>query len=320
MMQLLLVGVGAGAASALLFASVASGSLLSILLFYLAPLPIIIAAIGWSHWAALVAALSAALGLAAGFGSPLFLAAFLVGIGLPAWWLGYLTLLARPAADGSAEWYPAGRLVLWCAAIAAAMVILVIPTFGSDEETFRAGLRTAFERMLTEPRRTPATPLDADSPEAQRTIEFLVAAMPLAAAAVATMTNSLNLYLAGRIVRVSGNLKRPWPDLAAMRFPPRAHMAFAAAIVLSFMPGLVGTVGGIVTAALVLAYAILGFAVLHAITRPLGGRTFILVGAYFALAFFWPTIILATLFGIADAIFDFRNRNAGPGQPPARTE
>jgi hypothetical protein len=320
MMQLLLVGVGAGAASALLFASVASGSLLSILLFYLAPLPIIIAAIGWSHWAALVAALTAALGLAAGFGSPLFLAAFLIGIGLPAWWLGYLTLLARPLEDGSVEWYPAGRLVLWCAAIAAAMVILVIPTFGTDEDSFRAGLRSAFERMLTEPGRAPATPLDASSPETQRTIDFLVAAMPLAAAAVATITNTLNLYLAARIVKVSGRLTRPWPDLAAIRFPPRAHAVFGVAILLSFMPGLVGTVGGIVTSALVLAYAVLGFAVLHTITRSMGGRGFILWGAYFALAFFWPTIILATLLGLADAIFDFRNRAAGPGQPPARTE
>ncbi len=62
MMQIVLVGLGAGAASALLFASVASGSPLSILLFYLAPLPILIAAIGWSHWAALIAALAAALG------------------------------------------------------------------------------------------------------------------------------------------------------------------------------------------------------------------------------------------------------------------
>ena len=47
MMQVVLIGLGAGAAAALLFASVASGSLISILLFYLAPLPILIAALGW---------------------------------------------------------------------------------------------------------------------------------------------------------------------------------------------------------------------------------------------------------------------------------
>ena len=51
MMQVFLIGIGAGAATALLFASVASGSPLSVLLFYLAPLPILMAALGWSHWA-----------------------------------------------------------------------------------------------------------------------------------------------------------------------------------------------------------------------------------------------------------------------------
>ena len=55
MVQLILIGVSAGAAAGLLFASVASGSPLSVPLFYLAPLPILIAAIGWSHWAALIA-------------------------------------------------------------------------------------------------------------------------------------------------------------------------------------------------------------------------------------------------------------------------
>jgi hypothetical protein len=96
MVQLVLIGISAGAATALLFASVASGSLISVLLFYLAPLPILIAALGWSHWAALVAAMFASAALATIFG-PFLLLAFLFGIGLPAWWLGYLALLpVRP--------------------------------------------------------------------------------------------------------------------------------------------------------------------------------------------------------------------------------
>src|SRR4029079_6393056 len=56
MMNLVLICIGAGAADDVLFASVMSGALLSIPLFYLAPLPIMIAGLGWSHWAALIAA------------------------------------------------------------------------------------------------------------------------------------------------------------------------------------------------------------------------------------------------------------------------
>ena len=59
MIQIVLVGLGAGAAAALLFASVVSGSLAAVFLFYLAPLPIMIAALGWSHMAGLIAAASA---------------------------------------------------------------------------------------------------------------------------------------------------------------------------------------------------------------------------------------------------------------------
>src|SRR6476660_2306223 len=113
MMQVALIGVSAGAATALLFASVASGSALSVPLFYLAPLPILIAALGWSHWAALIAAVVASAGLAAMFGG-FFFVTFLVGVGLPSWVLGYLALLARPATAATAdglEWYPVGHLV-----------------------------------------------------------------------------------------------------------------------------------------------------------------------------------------------------------------
>jgi hypothetical protein len=319
MMQIVLVGLGAGAASALLFASVASGSPLSVLLFYLAPLPILIAAIGWSHWSALLAALAAALGLALVFQSLFFLFAFLIGVGLPAWWLGYLALLARPDPNGNVEWYPAGRLLLWCAAIAAGMVIIAIPNFGLDEEQFRSGLRRAFERVLREQGRGPSgSAIDVTSDGGKRLVDLLVTIMPLAAAVLATVTSSVNLYLAGRVVKVSGRLKRPWPDLSDLRFPLTAHLSFAGALALSFFPGLVGTLGGIVAAALIMAYAILGFSVLHAITRRVGGRSFILTGAYLAAMIIgWPLLVM-TLLGLADAIFDFRKR-AGAGHPPPTT-
>ena len=95
MMQIGLIGIGAGAAAALLFASVASGSWLSIILFYLAPLPVMIAGLGWSHWSALIAAFTGAVALALVFGG-YFLFAFLAGTGLPGAYVN-ITLDCKPS-------------------------------------------------------------------------------------------------------------------------------------------------------------------------------------------------------------------------------
>src|SRR5579859_5325919 len=150
MTHVLLIGLGAGAAAALLFASVTSGAILSIFLFYLAPLPIMIAALGWSHWAGLLAAAIGALLLGGAFGV-LFFGTFLATIGGPAWWLGYLALLGRPVANGGTaqvEWYPPGRLLLWAAVIGAALVAIALMTFGADEAAIREALKKAIDQVL----------------------------------------------------------------------------------------------------------------------------------------------------------------------------
>ena len=59
-----------------------------------------------------------------------------------------------------------------------------------------------------------------------------------------------------------------------------------------------------------MAYAILGFAVLHAITRGIDGRPFMLGGIYAAVIVFgWPMLVMSLL-GLADTAFDLRGRAA----------
>lgn len=321
MMQIALIGIGAGAAAALLFASVSSGSWLSVPLFYLAPLPIMIASLGWSHWAGLIAALTGSLTLGAVFSS-VFLLAFLAGAGIPAWWLGYLTMLARPAGNGSApalEWYPPGRLVVWAALFGALVVVIAIPNFGFDAESFRTGLSRALARLLhAETGAAPGAPLKMPGVEnPQRVLDFLVSTIPPAAAVLATVTNVINLWLAGRVVKFSGRLGRPWPDLSAMTFPRPVTAVLAVAMGLSFVGGLVGIVASVLTASLLVAYGVLGFAVLHAVTRHMDARAFLLGGIYAAvLVFGWPILALCLL-GLIDIAFDLRGRIGRRRGPPA---
>lgn len=311
MVQLGFVGLGAGAAAALLFASATSGSWLSIVLFYLAPLPIMIAGLGWSHLAAIVAAVTGAIAVGAVFGWVLFFA-FLAGAGIPAWWLSYLALLARPASPGiggapandSLEWYPPGRLVMWAAILAALVVVVAIPNFGTDAESFRAALTKALSRLFAANSDTPGTD------NSERLVAFLVATIPSAAAVLATITNVLNLWLAARIVNFSGLLKRPWPQLSAIAFPKMLLAAMALAMALSFAGGLLGIVAGVLSASLMMAYSLLGLAVVHAITRGIGSRPFLLGGIYASIFVFgWPILVLC-LIGIAEAALDLRARVA----------
>jgi hypothetical protein len=301
MVQIVLVGLAAGAAAALLFASVVSGSIVAIVLFYLAPLPILIAALGFSHLAGLLAALSATAAIA--ILSGVFIIAVPV-IAFGAWWLGYLALLARPSADGGGtglEWYPIGRLVLWAAVIGTLVVVAAIPNFGTDQESLQATLRKTYERILRDP----------------SVVDMLVVVVPLAAAVFSTITNLLNLWLAARVVKISGRLQRPWPDLAALRLPASAAGLLAAAIMGAFLPDLVGIVSGAFAASLLLVFAILGFAVLHAITRGMGSRVVVLTGAYAAaLVLGWPVLAMSVL-GLTEAAFGIRGRVARKRGPPS---
>jgi Predicted membrane protein (DUF2232) len=324
MLQMVLVGIAAGAASAVLFASVASGALISILLFYLAPLPIMIAVLGWTHWAGLIAAIGASVALAAVFGGVFFFA-FLIGVALPAWWLGYLAMLARPS-DGKSprvalEWYPPGRIVVWAAVLGAGSVIAAIPHFGLDEESFRVAVHTSFERIVRAQGGLPANvPLVIPGvSDPNRLIDILVLIIPATAAVLATVTHVINLWLAGRIVKFSGRLQRPWPDLASIEMPGLAGITLLVALGVSVLGGLVGIAATILAATLLMAFAVLGFAVLHAVTRGIDSRPFVLSGAYAAVMIFgWPVLVLSVI-GLAEIAFHLRARMPKRRGPPAKT-
>jgi hypothetical protein len=130
MVQIFLIGLGAGAASALLSASPLSGNPISLLLALLSPLPIMLAGVIWGHRLALIALVTAVLGMAIALDSWNAIK-FAAAIGGPAYILAYLAMLARPA-EGGMEWYPAGRIVFWASLIGAGLAVGLILSFGSD--------------------------------------------------------------------------------------------------------------------------------------------------------------------------------------------
>jgi Predicted membrane protein (DUF2232) len=314
MTPIILIGLASGTAAALLFAAMTSGSMAAILLFYLAPLPILIAALGWSHWAALIGVAVAAGELAVlGLVFPLI---FLLGIGLPAWWLGYLVLLARPVPtpDGR-EWYPIGRLVLWTAVIGALLISATMLDLGTDAATLENALRDALKTALD----VGSNPDQAD--DMARLIDTLVLIVPAAAAASAMLVSVFNLWLAGRVVKLSGRLRRPWPSISAMRFPAYAPAALGLAVVCSFLPEMIGISSRTLAASLMMAHVLLGLAVIHAVTIGIARRGFILGSIYAAIVLSswlvgWLLLFIG-LIGVTDALFDLRGLIARTRGPPA---
>src|SRR5258708_34068717 len=132
---------------------------------------------------------------------------------------------------------------------------------------------------------------------------MLVSVLPPAAAVIAAITLTGNLWLAGVVVRLSGRLTRPWPDLAMLTFPPFATAIYGALLAGAFLPDVAGLVAGLFAATLTLAFALIGFAVMHAATRHMRGRAVGLSGAYGCFSLLgWPVLGVSVI-GCAEELF-----------------
>src|SRR4030088_111580 len=234
---------------------------------------LMLGALGWGPLSATIGGIAAAIGLGAIFGLP-YCIAFVITVALPAWWLGHLALLGRPIDNGAAsgngvspvapalEWYPVGRILLWITAFAAMTTMAALLTLGTDAAAITGALRRGLLRIIGQ-----SDP--ASSAEIEQRIDALVAIAPAAAALVAMLTLTLNLWLAAKITATSGRLHRPWPDRKRAALPPMTLAALCFAIAFCFSGGLFAIVAQIITVALMMAYALTGFAVLHTLTLAL---------------------------------------------------
>ena len=320
MIAIVLIAIVAGCASALMFASMISGALISILLVNLAPLPLMVAALGWGPLCATIGGIGAATVLGSIFGLP-YCITFAVAVALPAWWLGHLALLGRPVANGVSsgngagpmmpvlEWYPVGRILLWISASAALTTIVALLALGTDAVSITNALRRGLLMLIGPPDATAAG-------EIEQLVDAVVKIMPALAAIGAMMMLTLNLWLAAKITATSGRLHRPWPDLKSAALPPLTLAALCAAIAFYFAGGLLAILGQIITTVLMMAYALIGLAVLHTLTLALKSRA-LWLGCTYAIVvmFVWPAVPMAVL-GIADAIFGLRQRYLQERPPP----
>lgn len=308
MPPLVLAAAGAGVASALLYATLLTGSFGAFVLAYLAQLPLFLVGLWMGYAGAALAGAAAVVALAAA-GGVAFALLYAVANAAPAVAMTYLAQLNRPGADGGTEWFPPGQMVGWLVGIAmAAFLALVILLLGQPggAEGMVQGFVEAALRQLTGPETEPGT-LGPTSAVVARFFPGVVADSWM----VMVVANAV--LAQGLLVRLGRNL-RPSPAMADLELPGWLVGATVIAAVGSFLPGTAGFVGGNLVLMSVLAYALAGLAVVHAFAARSPNRTLVLVATYgFVFIFGWPAVLIALL-GAAEPWLNLRRRaRGGPG-------
>jgi len=311
----LFIGAGSGLVSAALFASAATATSLAGLLFYLAPLPLCLAGLGWGGMVALLSALTGTVVIAASLGAATA-AVFALSIAAPTALLAHLALLSRPAATpngqvvGPLEWYPPGRIVGWAALIAGLLAGILVLTIGYDQEAYRDTIRQILEHSTLKELDRNGTVFTEEAIASLSSV--LARALPAAFAIIWFTITLFNLWIAALIVDASGRALRPWPDLRGFELPNALVPIFAGALAASFLPGLPGLLATGLAGALLFAYVLQGLAVIHLYSRGLPFRAVLLTAVYLGILLLgWVALVVAIL-GLAEPLLGLRRR----GQPP----
>lgn len=314
----ILIALGAGAISAIAFASAAVGHPLAAGLFFiLTPLPLFLAGLAQGWTGAAIAGAGAALLLTI-IGTTQTGIFFVATTAAPVAFLSYLALLHRAAPEDAdtrdaVEWYPPGRLVIWVAIISGLLSLLLVVLLGGTQEALRDQIKPAVEAMIKT-----LPPEVSVPPEAvPGIVDVSVALFPGAAATLPMITLLFNLWLAAKITHASGQLSRPWPDIAAMQFPRGTPLALLVTTLAGGTAGLLGLAGAAFSGTLFFAYALMGLAVIHYLTRGAPWRSFALWVTYAGLILSnGLALLVVALLGLVDTIWPLRRSPPPPSRPP----
>lgn len=319
MIQKYAVAFGAGCAAAFLFAVSAQANALAMTLAYLAPLPVMIATMGWGLDAGAIAAAVSVAGLTV-IAEPLSGLLFAASVALPAW------LLAAFAVAPLARWLPpplASRLPPFPSVGAVVTLASVIGMIGAAATLtaviviyhgYAEGVRAVSESLAA----MAAEAFD-DGTQAKDFAAAFIRIGPAAIAGSTLLMLSLNLYAAARSVQLSHRLRRPWLDLpTALWLPaPLGLVAVACAGGAWLLPAPASQYALIVAGGLGSAFVFQGLAVAHALSRGLRLRTLMLVALYGCCLFRAPyTLPALSVLGVVDALTRLRVRAAV--LPPAK--
>ncbi|MDX2264900.1 MAG: DUF2232 domain-containing protein [Hyphomicrobiales bacterium] len=306
------IGLICGVASALAYASLATQTPLAFGLFLFAPLGLFVAGLGWGGLLGLFAmSAGAALSgfLLGGSGA----VGFALIVGLTPVVSCFAAERGAFAADDAPPATPLspGALVAVSVSCAAVVAAALMELAGVSEPQFREQMSEFFKQENVRD----MIGLAAASPELfEQTLDITVSLiLPAMTGAILTILMLLNFWAAASILRRSGRLMRPWPDLAVMRYPNGLAIAAILATAFAFASGGQQMYAAAAAGALLAAYFIMGMIVVRALASALPFRTLALAIVWASLIFLtWPAFLLIAATGLADQFFNLR----GVGDEP----
>jgi hypothetical protein len=276
-----------------------NGAAGSLILIYLAQLPLFVVGLWRGAEATALAGLAASVILA--IAGNLLIAAVFAGLNaVPVFLLVRQALLSRSTSEGTVEWYPAGRLAAWLTGLGLAVGAGAMFLLGGPD-----GMRAELRDLL-------ALVPDGDTAVGEELIGMLAFVLPGVIAAswmVMTVTNSV---LAQGLLARFGMSWRSSPDLAALTLPVWLPVLLAVAAAANLFGGTPRFVGVNVMIVLSVPFCLAGLALIHSVARRLPRPMIPLVTFYVLSGLFgWPLLVAAVL-GVIDSSLGLRRRFAQP--------
>jgi len=291
------VAVLCGALGACPYLALLGGTPGSLILVYLAQLPLFMCGLWGGVALAALAGLAASLLLL--IASNLMAAIMFAGLNVvPVILLVRQALLARIGADGAIEWYPPGLLTAWLTGLGLTSIIVTLLLLGGPHDIpaeMREILAPVLDRLF-----------DEGTPERSELARLLAMIMPGIIVffwMVMTLTNG---SLAQALLTGFGVGWRPSPALAAVELPGWFLVLLLLAVTAMGLGGMMRFVGVNVIIILTLPFCLAGLAVLHTIARRFSRPTVPLIGVYVLTGLFgWPLLVVIFL-GLLDTSLGLR--------------
>ncbi|MBY0612552.1 MAG: YybS family protein [Beijerinckiaceae bacterium] len=318
-MQAIFASLGAGIASALLVAVVQPQSVFGLLLFLIAPLPLVVTGFSYHPLVAALGALFGCLFLDV-FIMPTLSLAYALIAGIPAWLIceagmrrgARLAFLRDPLG-----YFTPGVVLMGIAAYVSALIFTGALWISPTYDGLRAYLYSAFEETVRsqyqiDPKNGLRLP---DGTDLEPLGRIYSRAIPSLMALPFFLMSVLSGYLGAKVAQISQRLPRPWPDFRLTRLPAIALFALALGVGLIFLGGFAGLAGELISLTLGLCFLLQGLAVIHWRVRERQGLRWLISASWAVLIIFGLSAFAFAALGIIDHIFDLR-RTRGPDITP----